>query len=84
MSAAFINVGIRVCVSFSDELDRLLGEPEPDMLKIGQLLTNAYNVLADQLSIELGLDAKAFVFQTVVAQTEASRALDRANKGAPC
>jgi hypothetical protein len=81
MSAALINVGMRALLSLSDRLDALQRETEPDALQVGQALTDAYNFIADRLSADLGMDAKKFIFELVVAQAEAGRALDRAKKG---
>lgn len=88
MSAPLVETVIRACITLSGAIDStieakscehaipldIVSENQSDMVAV-------YNMLTDQLSIDLNLDARQLVRDLIAADLEASRAILFAQTG---
>ncbi|WP_295993464.1 hypothetical protein [Rugamonas sp.] len=88
MSAPLVNAAVRACITLSSAIEsanearsgghdlalEIVSELQSDLLE-------AYNLLTNQLSIELDLDARQLVRDLIVADVESSRAIIFAQTG---
>ena len=83
MSQHLIEAAVRACITLSNAIDSTIeGAADPALRDgMGEVqcdLMEALNILSDQLTIEMGQDARKLVRDLIVADTEAWRAIFRA------
>jgi hypothetical protein len=85
MSEDLIKAAVRACVVLSGAIEAAFEAASDDqgashdaITEIRPDLVSAYNLLTDQLSVEIKLDARKLVRDLMVADVEASRAVLRA------
>jgi hypothetical protein len=85
MSAPLIEAALRACITLSSAIEATIeAKSDADSLaleivnEVGSDLVEAYNLLTNQLSIDLDLDARKFVRDLIAADLEGSRAVLRA------
>jgi hypothetical protein len=85
MSAPLIEAALRACTTLSSAIEATIEAKADDgslaielINEVGSDLVEAYNLLTNQLSIELNLDARKLVQDMIAAEAESSRAVLRA------
>jgi hypothetical protein len=85
MSAPLIEAALRACITLSSAIEATIEATSGTnslaleiVNEVGSDLVEAYNLLTNQLSIDLNLDARKFVRDLIAADLEASRAVLRA------
>jgi hypothetical protein len=88
MNAPLIEAALRACITLSSAIEATIEAKSDDeslaielINEVGSDLVEAYNLLANQLSIELNLDARKLVQDMNIADLEASRAILTAQTG---
>lgn len=81
MSEALIKAVVRACITLSGAIESTLdgqGSAQEIVHEVRSDLVEAYNLLANQLSIDLNLDARKLVQDVITSDLESARAVLRA------
>jgi hypothetical protein len=88
MSAELVDAALRACITLSSAIEATIeaksgGDAlaQEIIVEVQVDLVEAYNLLTDQLTIDLHLDARQLVRDLIVADLESSRAILTAQTG---
>lgn len=89
MNAPLITAALRACVTLSSAIEATIESTAGHQHELAQEivhevqsdLVEAYNLLTDQLSINLNLDARKLIQDLIAADLESSRAILTAQTG---
>lgn len=81
MNEALIKAAVRACITLSSAIEATLegqGSAQEIVHEVRSDLVEAYNLLTNQLAIDLNLDARKLVRDVIAADLESARAVLRA------
>lgn len=89
MSGPLVKAAVRACITLSSAIESTIESTDDHQHELAQEiirevqsdLTEAFNLLTDQLSIDLHLDARKLIQDLIDADLESSRAILTAQTG---